>query len=228
MRVVTTSSKAGFEQYGQRWLDSRVNWPADTEFIYYVEGFSVPCESKDFRDMPEFHEWKMKHVRYQAPGWKWQVVRYAHKVFAAIDALYDYEGVGVWLDADCVTYKPIPDGLIEKQVENAFIAHYGRTGFYTETGLWIMDCNDAQKPFFDYWRNIYVSERYKKFPEWTDCATLDAAIKATQVPTNNLSGEHHMAQHPQALTELGQYIDHTKGQRKKTGISPENKFREAA
>ncbi len=231
MRVVTTSSKAGYKQHGHRWMDSRKNWPKDTEFLYYTEGFDLDIPGKDFRDMPEFYEWKMKHAAYVAPSWEWDVVRYAHKVFAAADALYDYQGIGVWLDADCVTYKAIPDGLIEKQVEGAYLAHYGRTGFHTETGMWIMDCSrPCHKPFLDAWRAWYLSERYKNLNAWHDCITLDATIKqfGKQAKFNNLSGEHHLSWHPQALTELGKYIDHCKGKRKVLGASPENKFREAA
>ena len=65
---------------------------------------------------------------------------YAHKVFAACDALYDYDGIGVWLDADCVTYKPIPAYLIPAELDDAYLAHYFRQGMYTETGLWLMNC----------------------------------------------------------------------------------------
>jgi len=34
--------------------------------------------------------------------------------------------------------------------------------------------------------------------------------------------------HPQAMTELGKYIDHCKGPRKAEGYSEENEFRKAA
>lgn len=227
MRVVTTSSRQGFEDYGYRWLEGRKNWPK-AEFIYYTEGFGVDCDSKECADIPEFAEWKAKHRRYVPPTWQFDVVRYAHKVFAAYDALRDYDGIGVWLDADCVTYKKLPKDLIERQLGDAYFAHYGRTGMYTETGLWIVNCAHSQhKPFFDFWRNVYLTERYKQLPHWTDCLTLDATIRAfSKLCTfHNLSGEHHKAMHPQALSELGKYIDHCKGPRKVAGKSPENKRR---
>ena len=210
-------------------MESRHNWP-DAEFLYYTEGFEVDCPGKDFRDMPEFYEWKMRHAAYMPPNWKWDVVRYAHKVFAACDALEGYKGVGVWLDADCVTHKPIPKGLIEAQVgDGVYLAHYARTGRYTETGMWIMDCShEAHRPFINTWRNWYLSERYKGLSQWHDCFTLDATIRQLGVKTKNLSGEHHLEAHPQALTEFGKYIDHCKGSRKLKGVSPENKFRDPA
>jgi len=225
VRVVTTCNKQGLEDYAFRWLDSRKNWPIDTDFQFFTEGFTVDCPGKDFLDMPEFMEWKLKHARYRAPSWKWGVVAYAHKVFAACDALYDYDGVGVWLDADCVTYKPIPEGLIESQLNGAYLAHYARPGLYTETGFWIMDCRHAQhKAFLDTWRSWYLGERFKSLPAWTDCHTLDATIRQLKVPTHDLSDGHGKLMHPMAVTELGRYIDHNKGPRKAIGYSPENKF----
>ncbi len=227
MRVVTTSSKQGFDDHGFRWLEGRKHWP-DATFHYYTEGFDVDCPSKDFADVPEFVEWKAKHRRYIAPTWHFDVVKFAHKVFAAYDALRDYDGLGVWLDADCVTYRKIPNGFIERQLNGAYFAHYGRTGMYTETGLWIVDCSHEQhKAFFDFWRNLYLTERYRRFPQWHDCFTLDATIRAFRelCKFHNLSGEHHKTMHPQALSEIGKYVDHCKGPRKAEGKSPENKYR---
>jgi hypothetical protein len=229
IRVVTTCNKQGLEDYGHRWLEGRKHWPKGTDFQFYTEDFSVDCPGKDFSELAEFSQWKRRHSRYRAPSWKWNVVAYAHKVFAACDALYDHDGIGVWLDADCVTYAEIPQGLIEKQVEGVYLAHYARTGLYTETGMWIMDCSySGHKAFLDRWREWYLKDKFKTLPQWHDCFTLDATIRQLQVPTFNLSGEHAKAMHPMALTEFGKYIDHCKGPRKALGRSPENKFREAA
>lgn len=229
MRVVTTCNAKNLEAYGHRWLDSRKNWPAGTDFQFYTEGFEVDCPGKDFKDLARFQEWKASHKDYEAPGWEWDVVRYSHKVFAACDALYDYTGIGVWLDADCITYKPIPEGLVEAQLDGAYLACYQRTGIHTETGLWIMDCSHPiHKQFLDLWRSWYLLDEFKKLPQWHDCMTLDACIKQLNPPVKNLSGEHHLAAHPQAKTELGKYIDHCKGSRKSAGRSEENQFREVA
>ncbi len=231
MRVVTTCHKQGLDDYGHRWLKGRKLWPKGTDFQFYTEGFAVDCPGKDFRDMPEFSQWKLEHAYYIAPDWPWEVVRYAHKVFAACDALYDYKGVGVWLDADCVTGVKIPKGLIEKQLDGAYLACYQRTGLYTETGLWIVDCSHPEhKAFLDAWRDWYFSGRFKKLQHWHDCMTLDATIRqfGDRIKVKNLSGEFHKDLHPQAKTELGRYVDHCKGERKAAGFSPENVFRKAA
>lgn len=229
IRVVTTCNKQGLEDYGHRWLEGRKFWPKGTDFSFYTEGFTVDCPGKDFAGLPEFSAWKRRHSRYRPPSWKWNVTGYAHKAFAACDALYDYDGIGVWLDADCVTYAKIPVGLLESQVKDVYLAHYARPGMYTETGMWIMNCAyPGHKEFLDKWRDWYLSDKFKNLPQWHDCFTLDATIRQTKVPTFNLSGEHSKAMHPMALTEFGKYIDHCKGPRKVLGRSPENKFRGSA
>lgn len=251
MRIVTTCHKLGLKQYGHRWLQGRKHWPAGTEFVWYAEGYELPLqadelqmveqagagnrngwiERKDVRDIPEFSEWKMKHARYVPPDWRFDVVKFAHKVFAAYDALHDYDGIGVWLDADCVTFADIPPGLIEKQVEDAYIACYQRTGLYTETGLWIVNCGHPQhRAFMEQLKAIYIGEHYKNLPQYHDCYVLDATIRVfkDRIKVNNLSGEFHRHHHPQAMTELGLYIDHCKGTRKARGASQENAQREAA
>jgi hypothetical protein len=166
MRVVTTCHKAGLEQYGHRWLEGRKNWPQGTEFVFYRENFDVECPGKDFRDMPEFSQWKLKHAAYVPPGWQWDVVKFAHKAFAAIDALYDYDGIGIWLDADCVTHQPIPEGLIEKQVEGVYLAHYGRNGAlygngFVDRGLQTPDASEFMDLFSA--SGIWTDE-FKKLP----------------------------------------------------------------
>lgn len=223
MRVVTTAPKD--VAYTARWLEGRKFWP-DAEFVFYTEGYTVDCPGKDFADLPEFSEWKAKHQGYVPPNWQWDVVRYAHKVFAAIDALYDYDGVGVWLDADCVTYKPIPEGYVEGLVKDVYLACFQRTGLYTETGMWVMDCSHPKhREFLDYWRGWYLGERFTVLPQWHDCYTLDYTIRAVDVPVRNLSGEFAKDMHPMAKADIGKYVDHCKGPRKVKGFSPENKHR---
>jgi hypothetical protein len=41
MRVVSTCHKAGWEQYGKRWLEGLKHWPEGTEFLLYTEGFDL-------------------------------------------------------------------------------------------------------------------------------------------------------------------------------------------
>src|SRR6185437_4143789 len=122
-----------------------------------------------------------------------------------------------------------PKGLIESQVKDVYAACYKRVGVHTETGFWVVNCaHPKHREFMDLLRDWYLSGHFKKFSQWHDCIAWDAALKMTGLPVNDLSGEHGKSMHPQALSELGKYIDHQKGHRKALPQSPENKFRKAA
>lgn len=230
MRVVTTCHAQGLKDYAFRWLEARKNWPKDTEFLFYREGFEVDCPGKDLSEIPELQAFKRRHAGYKPPDWRFDVVKFSNIAFAIYDALHDHDGIGMRLDADAVTYKKIPKGLIEKLLDGAYLGAYQRQGMYSETGIFIVDCKHPQhKHFMDVYRDWYLSDKFKAFNTgWHDCIAFDYAIKVTGVPVTNLSGEHFKSTHPQALSELGRYIDHCKGPRKEKGASPENKFRKVA
>ena len=226
MKVITTMHKAGFEQYGHRWIESMPNWPG-AEFVMYAEGFTtpdVPCVRTE--DVARLDAFKRRHRNYESPDWRRDIVRFSNKVFAAHDAFYDHNGIGVWLDGDCVTYNPIPAGYVEEQLGDAYLAHFARPGHYTETGLWLMNCaHPRHREFMDLWLRWFEEDAFVQLDEWHDCTTLDATIKLTGVPTKSLSGEHGGKMHPMAYADFGRFVDHTKGARKAGGVSPENKFR---
>ena len=235
MKVVTTCHKAGFEQYGHRWADSISKWPETAEFAIYQEGLSGVIASALHRVTPlpmpaRCDAFKARHAAYKAPSWRHDIVRFSNKVFAAHDAFYDHDGIGVWLDADAVTYKPIPEGYIEEQLGGAFFAHFKRSDWYTETGMWIMDCRHPEtKAFLDTWVDWFESGAFKTLHEWHDCTTLDATLKMFlkdgRITTRSLSGEFERDMHPMARADIARYIDHCKGNRKADGFSPENRFR---
>lgn len=233
MRVVTTCHKAGWEQYGHRLVESWKNWPRDAELWFYTEGFSI--DRDDVTEVPNtkieaLQNFKNKYGHYQPVSYLYDVVRFSNKVYAACDALMDYKGLGVWLDADCVTYQPFPDGYIESLLpKGAYIALFKRAGMYSETGFWVMDCSHPQhQAFLSTWMEWYESGMFKHLGNWTDCETLDATIrkfeKAGQIVSASLSGEHAKDMHPMSKVDLARYVDHRKGARKVLDHSPENKF----
>ncbi len=233
MRLVTTCNKAGFDLYGHRMLDGFKLWPAGTELWWYTEGFKLPDDKPDgiveidIESLWGLGAFKEKHKTYVPPNYLFDVVRFSNKVYAAIDALQDYKGIGVWLDADCVTYKPIHDGFIEGHLNGGYLAMFKRKGMYTETGLWIMDCsNEAHVPFLDAWASWYEEGIFKDLANWTDCETLDSTVRSFEkrgmIKTVSLSGAFEKDMHPMAKAEIGKYIDHCKGNRKVAGRSPEN------
>jgi hypothetical protein len=232
VRVVTTCNAKGFERYAHRILEGWHHWPLGTELWWYTEGFSLPADKPDgiveisADKLQALQAFKSRHAKYVAPNYLWDVVRFSHKVYAACDALLDYKGVGVWLDADCVTPQPIPMGYIEGHLQGAYMALVKRRGMYTETGFWIMDCTHPQHAsFLGDWQGWYDNDAFMPLANWTDCQTLDATVakyeKAGQIKTVSLSGNHEKHIHPLSQVELGKYIVHLKGRLKDLGAIPE-------
>ena len=232
MRVVTTCHKAGFDLYGHRFLASWHHWPKGTELWWYTEGFSLPkrdgiveVSTDSLLDLASFKE---KHGKYIAPNYLYDVVRFSNKVYAAIHALQDYKGIGVWVDADCVFLQDITDGYVESHLQGAYIALFKRKGMYSETGFWVMDCSHpAHQDFLKTWSRWYEEGLFKEMPKWTDCETLDTTIRVFEkqgiIKSISLSGDFEKTMHPMAKVELAKYLDHCKGGRKAQGFSPENK-----
>jgi hypothetical protein len=133
MRVVSCCSVAGYAQYGHRWDDGKSYWH-NAEFK--MEGDWISGRLQEF---------KAKYKDYVAPDWRYDIVKFSHKVFAAYEHFYDYDGIGVWLDADCVTYRDIPEGYIESLLGDGYMALLKRKGYHTETGFWIVDCRHFAK-----------------------------------------------------------------------------------
>lgn len=237
MRVVTTCHKAGFDLYGYRALEGFERWPVGTELWWYTEGFNLPkrdgiveIKTESILNLASFKE---KHGKYIAPNYLYDVVRFSNKVYAAHHALLDYKGIGVWMDADCVTLKDIPDGYIESHLQGAYISLFKRKGMYSETGFWVMDCSHpAHQEFMNTWIRWYDEDAFKGLDNWTDCETLDATIRFFEkngaIKSVSMSGDFEKTMHPMAKVDLARYIDHCKGGRKNQGFSPENRFRNEA
>jgi hypothetical protein len=220
MRVISTCHKAGWDVYGKRWLEGLKHWPKETEFILYTEGFDLDHPlvlSKRVEDLPRAQAFKAKYAHYTPFAWRWDIVKWSNKVFAAYDALYDYEGLALWLDADCMTLQDIPAGYIEGMLPPGdFWAGFKRTGWQTETGFWIMDCwHRERRRFLDTWIQWLESGSFKNLEQWCDASTLDATIRAFTrdglIEVASLSGEFEKEEHPMSKVELSKYINHLKG-----------------
>jgi hypothetical protein len=229
MRLVTSCTGKHFEEYAYRLFDSFKHFPKGTELWWYTEGFTLPHQDGivqiDIASIPELTAFKEKHAAYKAPNYLFDVARFSNKVYAACEALKDYDGIGGWIDADCVLLKDIPEGYIEGHLQEAYIALLQRKGMYSETGFWLMDCSKPEhRDFLSMWTEWYRSEAFKGLTNWTDCETLDATIRRFQkdgLKVTSLSAGHEKDMHPLTKIALGKFIDHTKGSRKKLGYSPE-------
>jgi len=227
MRVVTTCHKAGFDRYGQRFLEGLENWPSH-ELFFYAEGFDA--DNKRCEGLEKLVAFKEKYKGFHPNSWQWDVVRFSNKVYAMHDAAYDCEDLIVWCDADCYAHEKIPDGYIENMLpKDCFLAYFRRKGIHSELGFWLMDGKHPEKKaFLDTWLSWYETGMFKDLRQWHDCESFDATVRLflrrDRFKVHSLSGAFEKDMHPMAKVELARWLDHTKGGRKDMVHSPENVY----
>jgi hypothetical protein len=250
--VVTTFHQAGLDSYAQRMIDTFCeNWPKEVTLYIYPEKCSPVVKNTDHvivtdldsvKELTAFKEkWKnvpkangdvsndpVRSKRKDAgKGFKWDAVRFAHKVYAIFDCASKTDAdVLFWMDADTVCHSPITKETIEKFCPLAQdLGFLGREGKYTECGLYSMNLKSpAIKDFLSKFQQMYDDAEHGIFTlaEWHDSFVFDAVRTKFrgQLKENNwsrgiISGEGH----PLINCEWGAYLDHLKGGRKATGRS---------
>jgi hypothetical protein len=215
MRIVSTVHKAGWDAYGEAWADSVFRYWTDADVFLYTEGLDYPGH-RHTEDVPRLVAFKAKYAHYKPVLWQWDIVRWSNKVFANYDALYDYDGLAVWLDCDTVTKKPINEDFIRSLLpQGQYMAMFKRVGMPTETGFVIRDCSHPiHKPFMDTWVSWLETGQFKTLNQWCDASTMDATVRLMNAPTVSLSGPYEKELSPMDLAPLSQYIEHKKGNRK--------------
>ena len=173
----------------------------------------------------------------------WDAVRFANKVFCvthsiktSIEKDYDYV---IWLDADTYTFRPMPRNFLESFcTEDTMLTYLGREnpqlsdgGKYPECGF---VCYNLRHPeiqnFARDWEQLYTTDEVFKLLEWHDSYVFwhlsKIYRKEKNVAVNDIGYWKGVKGHHVFInSELGLYIDHLKGKRKKMGSSAKNDFR---
>ena len=173
----------------------------------------------------------------------WDAVRFSNKVFCVINAIRnskDYDYV-IWVDADTFTFRPIPlDFLKTLLPNNTMVTYLGRERFSLNDGGKYPECgfvgynlrHSNIQEFVKEWENLFVTDDVFKLLEWHDSFLFWHLVKQFQKTYNievndigyakNVKGHHVFVN-----SELGLYMDHMKGKRKKLGSSAKNDLRPA-
>lgn len=248
--VVTTFHEAGLKKYGQRMIDSFIkNWPKEIILHLYPEKCNprisdhsriTLTDLDSVKELTEFkNRWRdvpkangdvtddpIRSKRKDAgKGFKWDAVRFAHKVYAIFDCARTTDAdVLVWMDADTICHSPITlEDVMRLIPENKDICFLGRKGKYTECGLYSMNLRSplVQK-FLQQFQQMYDQAEIGifKLDEWHDSFVFDAVRSLVQL--NELDWSSHLIAgegHPLINSEWGAYLDHLKGDRKDLGRS---------
>lgn len=173
----------------------------------------------------------------------WDAVRFANKVFCVTHAVrtsvakeYDYI---VWLDADTFTFRPMPKEFLKSLLpDNTMLTYLGREnptlndgGKYPECGFVGYNLKHPEiQNFVNDWEKLYISDEVFKLLEWHDSYVFwhlsKIYRKEKNIEVNDIGYWKGVKGHHVFInSELGLYIDHLKGKRKKLGSSAKNDFR---
>ncbi len=160
-------------------------------------------------------------------GYRWDAVRFAHKTYCIFHAAetIDADAI-VWIDADTVTFRPIPRPFVESTLpETAMLSFLGRPYRASECGYVGYNLRHPEiRSFLARWRELYDTDSLFDLAEWHDSWVFDLVrrrFEARGVETHDLSSclGRRTIGHPFINGPLGAYMDHLKGERKEHGRS---------
>lgn len=249
--VVTTFHEAGLKSYAQRMINTFCeNWPQEVKLYLYPEKCNpqVPDHNRivltSLDDVAELTAFKKQW--YNVPkangdvstdpvrskridsgkGFKWDAVRFAHKVYAIFDCARTADAdILIWMDADTVCHSPITMSQLENLCPVSFdLGYLGREAKYSECGLYSLTLTSTiVKDFLKAFQQAYddAENGIFKLDEWHDSFVFDSVRK--QFPTmrqhNWSAGLIRGEGHPLINSSWGAYLDHLKGSRKLLGRS---------
>ena len=248
--VVTTFHEKGLKAYAQNMIDTFCkNWPEEVTLHIYPEGCNPAIRNHahvtltDLESVKELAAFKSKWkdvpkangdvsadpVRRKrkdaSKGFKWDAVRFAHKVYAIFDCARTTDAdILIWMDADTICHSPISIVDIQRLIPaDKDLCFLGRKGKFSECGLYAMNLRSpATQLFLKRFQEFYDNAETGIFTldEWHDSFVFDAVRKTMKL--NELDWSSHLITgegHPLINSEWGGWLDHLKGDRKNLGRS---------
>jgi len=217
--------------YGER---CRPQIPKSKPKIYALDQEqSVPAVfefKKRYKDDPRANGQGPDKKRLDAKkAFKWDAIKFSNKVYVVCDAARRVDAdVLIWMDADSYVHTPMTVDFLEKFIpEDVFTCYAGRTNKYTECGWYSMNLKHPHaKEFFNEFQRMYDEAEQGIFleKEWHDSYIYDV-VRVWHEQTYGVKNKNYSAGivekegHPIINSELGAYIDHMKGDRKRQGHS---------
>jgi hypothetical protein len=236
INVVTSCSISGWSAYGQQCVQTFLEyWPQKEVKLHLVSEDILPSpppsvwfhdllsdfDAADFLCRHQDNE--RAHGQNSIYDLRFDAVKFCKKVFATHTIARIFKtGRLFWMDADCVTRAPVPlELLMRLPPEDCAVAYFAR-GYYSECGFigYNLD-HPATHPFIAEMARVYASDEVFKEREWHDSWVWDRVRERMKVPAHAIP-YRRPTNHPLVHSELGQYMDHRKGKRKKLPVSPEH------
>jgi hypothetical protein len=243
--VITSFNDEGFHHYGKRFIETfEKHWPKEVELLIFHEGELHPeierhsnynlmevGQCVDFintnKDVPLFNgkhinqpsRWKSKCVD-AGYNFRFDAVKFCRKVFAIYKAAtIALEGKMFWVDADVITFNNVSLHLLDMVMPDDYdTSHLKRPGAHSECGFVGYNLEHiATWGLIRYFADLYVTGGVFNLKEWHDSFVYDycldyLSIDDYVIPSTNRG-------HVFINSELGEYMDHLKGDRKFIGRS---------
>ena len=248
--VCTTFNASGYEKYGRRMIQTFLqNWPQEVQLVVYAEACAVSESAPNLivydleAASPELvafkHKWHdvpkangdvsadpaRSRRKDAGKGFKWDAVRFAHKVYAVFHCAKTTSTDWVlWMDADTICHSPIGLADLQKMCPPRMdLCFLGRRQKYTECGLYAMNLTSpATCLFLSKFQQAYddAENGIFKLDEWHDSFVFDAVRQGSNLIELDWSGHLITGEgHPLINCEWGAWLDHLKGARKDLGRS---------
>lgn len=245
--VVTSCSAQGWLQYGERFVRTfREHWPREVTLHLVSEDALPDCgagvkfwplwaSSSMAREFEKRHAHRPvacgREARAGQIGWKekqraagynfrYDVVRFAKKVFAIELVSRTLGGRLYWVDADVVSFAPVSLGLLAELLPaQAALSCLDRGSYHSECGFVGYNLEHAAaRAFIEAFAATYASDDVFRLAEWHDSWVFDHERRRMHTPTHAIP--HCSRRHPFVNSVLGLYMDHLKGRRKDLGRTP--------
>jgi len=222
IKVITTYNNKLHKEYAHR-FEETYNWPF--ELVVYNEDVHTLPDLKAFvernKHRQPYSDYKVKGKAFLTDG-----VRFSYKVYAYTHAIIneDVDGL-ICIDADSVFHKKIDEEWIKKHIhrDDCMMAYLGRGNHYSECGFLYFNLNHTDtKSYANRMKSLYDTDGIYNLKEQHDSYIWDYVRKEFE---NRGTRNHNIGDgkpgHVQARSILGVVYDHTKGNRKLKGRSPE-------
>jgi len=211
--AVTTYADRHWNEYAHRCVETfRKHWGSTQLRTYNDQALE---DASDW--LPEF---KLRHSHLPTYNYRFDAIRFAHKV-AAIQLAFrvGHGDVLIWIDADCVTHSPVTAAWLSGLLGDADFGYLRRAKKYSETGFMMIRRNPKGAELVAEVVRLYRTDRLFNLPEWHDCMAIDSVREETGIRSVSLSGDAEATGHPLVNGPLGACLDHLKGKRKSAGRS---------
>ena len=223
---LVTSFPLAMETLGRQCVESAGrHWAAPVVYVDDTEGWH-PDGARLTSAIPRWPtvrpQLEMENPAAAKPqNYVWRAQTFAVKPFVWLAAaLTLQEGLLVWLDADCIVTRPVPETLVGEVLGRADVAYLGRGPMHPETGLVVFRVPQAI-PLLRNGVDCYATGHYRHLSSgWTDCHVLREALLRTGAKAIDLTSARHgldwnSSVNAMALSPFGPYVIHLKGGRAK-------------